>query len=74
MELDSALRYATARVCLAENNPARALSLVGEAPGALPVQTAMAPQFALVRITAFELSRRFEEAAALWKTYGREVR
>ncbi len=69
LELDSALRYATARVCLAESNPARALSLVGEAHGALPVQKAMAPHFMLVRITAFELSRRFEEAAALWSKY-----
>ncbi len=69
LELDSALRYATARACLAETNPARALSLIGDAPGAVPVQKAMAPHFTLVRISALELSRRFAEAAALWTKY-----
>jgi hypothetical protein len=69
LELDSALRYASARICLAENDSARALGLVGAAAGALPVDPHMEACFVLVRIHAHELNRRFAKAKTLWSRF-----
>ncbi len=73
LELDSALRYASARVCLAENDPTRALALVGSEAGALPVDKHMAALFLLVRIQALELSRNFADAKSKWQKYLRNA-
>ncbi len=67
LELDSALRYANARVRLARGDAAGTLALVGPEPDAMPWAKAFLGHSSLARIHAYELLDQLDKAKALWR-------
>ncbi|MEZ4225558.1 MAG: hypothetical protein R3B13_31690 [Polyangiaceae bacterium] len=72
IELDSALRHARARLALAEGEPLRALSQIGESPGSVPVAPSLRPQSDLIRVHAYEAAGRGAQAKSHWRRAAKE--